>query len=42
MITRNGDALVIERTDGSGLAITCDDPETAAATVNTLRTRATS
>lgn len=35
-ITRTGDGLDIERTDGHHLVITVDDPATAAATINSL------
>lgn len=42
VITRSGEGLVIERADGTTVAITCDDAATAAATINTLRSRATS
>ena len=42
VITRSGDGLLIERADGTNIAITCDDATTAAATINTLRSRAMS
>ena len=41
VITRGGEALVLERSDGNDVAITCDDAATAAATINTLRSRTT-
>lgn len=42
VITRNGEALILHRTDGTTFAVTCDDPVTAAATLNTQRDRAVS
>ncbi len=41
VITRGGEALILTRGDGSRIAITVDDAATAAATVNTLRSRST-